>query len=81
MSIPYEIAFGLALGFSLTVPPGPMNALIAGQAVGSFRRGVVTGLGAMSADLVLGVAVYLLQSWVDLHSGARFVYVLGASSM
>lgn len=81
MSVPYELAFGLALGFSLTVPPGPMNALIASRSVGSFRRGVITGCGAMTADLFLGVAVYLLQSWVDLASVVRFVYVLGCAVM
>lgn len=81
MTVPYELAFGLALGFSLSVPPGPMNALIAARSVRSFRLGVITGLGAMSADLVLGVAVYLLQSWVDLHSVVRVIYVLGAGVM
>jgi threonine/homoserine/homoserine lactone efflux protein len=81
VSIPYELLWGLALGFSLTVPPGPMNALIAARSVGSFRLGVITGSGAMSADLCLGIAVYLLQSWVDLHSVVRFVYVLGCVVM
>jgi threonine/homoserine/homoserine lactone efflux protein len=58
-----------------------MNALIASRSVGSFRRGVITGLGAMSADLLLGVAVYLLQSSIDIESVVRFVYVLGCGIM
>jgi threonine/homoserine/homoserine lactone efflux protein len=77
----YDFAFGLLLGFSLTIPPGPMNALIAAQSVASMRRGVITGLGAMSADLVLGVAVYLLESHVDLHDYVRWVYVIGCGVM
>jgi threonine/homoserine/homoserine lactone efflux protein len=77
----YVFAFGLLLGFSLTIPPGPMNALIAAQSVVSMRRGVITGLGAMSADLVLGVAVYLLETHVDLHEFVRWVYVLGCGVM
>ena len=81
MNVAYEIVVGLALGFSLTIPPGPMNALIASHAVRSFRRGVLTGLGAMSADAVLGVVVFVLSSAVDLHSVVREIYVLGAVVM
>ncbi|HYA58373.1 MAG TPA: LysE family transporter [Thermoplasmata archaeon] len=71
--------FGLGLGFSLTIPPGPMNALIASNATKSFRAGFVTGLGAMSSDAILGTVVYLLQAVVNLHAVARFVYLLGAA--
>ena len=81
MAIAYDLAFGLLLGFSLTIPPGPMNVLIAAHSVASMRRGVITGLGAMSADLLLGVAVYLLQAAVDLHEAVRWVYVLGCGVM
>jgi threonine/homoserine/homoserine lactone efflux protein len=77
----YAFALGLLLGFSLTIPPGPMNALIASQSVASIRRGVITGLGAMSADLVLGVAVYLLETHVDLHDFVRWVYAIGCGVM
>jgi threonine/homoserine/homoserine lactone efflux protein len=77
----YALVFGLALGFSLTIPPGPMNALIAFQSARSFRGGVITGLGAMSADLLLGVLVYTLRTVVDLSSVVRAVYVVGAGVM
>ena len=73
--------FGAVLGFSLAVPPGPMNAWIAVVASRSYRAGVITGLGAMTADAVLGVAVYLLDRSVDLHPAVRFVYLLGAGVM
>jgi len=77
----FELAFGLVLGFSLTVPPGPMNAFMASQSVRSFREGVTAGLGAMSADLVLGVLVFALHSTVDLSSALRWIYLLGAGVM
>lgn len=76
-----ELAFGLVLGFSLTIPPGPMNAFIASQSVRSFREGVTAGVGAMSADLVLGVLVYVLHSAVDLSAGLRWIYLVGAGVM
>ncbi len=74
-----ELAFGLALGFSLTIPPGPMNAFIASRSVRSFRDGVTAGLGAMSADLVLGSIVYAVRSEVDLGGLLREIYVGGAA--
>ena len=77
----FDLAFGLLLGFSLTIPPGPMNALIASQSVRSLRAGVTTGLGAMTADLVLGVLVFLLHSVVDLSSFLRWIDLLGAAMM
>ena len=77
----FELAFGLLLGFSLTIPPGPMNAFIASQAVRSFREGLTAGVGAMSADLVLGVLVYALHSAVDLSAGLRWIYLAGAAVM
>lgn len=81
MSILSALGFGLVLGFSLTIPPGPMNALMAARAVTSFRRGFLTGLGAMTADVVLGAAVYSLQRVVDFSSVVRYVYVLGCGVM
>ncbi|MGA8302687.1 MAG: LysE family transporter [Thermoplasmata archaeon] len=83
MGTDYDVAFlfGLALGFSLTIPPGPMNALIASQAVGSLRAGIITGFGAMSADLVLGIVAYALRTEIDLGSVLRWVYVVGAVVM
>ncbi len=81
MSAGYEIGVGLLLGFSLTVAPGPMNALIASQSVRSWRAGFVTGLGAMSADAVLGGLVFALSAIVDFAAYLRWVYVLGCGVM
>ncbi len=76
-----DLLFGLLLGFSLAGPPGPMNAWIAAVAARSYRAGVLTGLGAMTADGILGAAVYLLGRWVNLTAALRFVYLLGAAVM
>jgi len=76
-----SLLIGLLLGFSLTIPPGPMNALIVARSIRSIRAGVLTGLGAMSADLVLGILVYALRTEVDLHSFVRPIDVLGAIAM
>ena len=81
MEFAFSLLFGLALGFSLTIPPGPMNALIAFRSVRSLRGGIITGFGAMSADLVLGVFVYALHAELDLGAVLRWVYLVGAVVM
>ncbi len=69
----------MALGFSLTVPPGPMNALIASESVVSVRKGIVTGAGAMSADLILGITVYLVRATVRVGGYVWVIYLLGTA--
>ncbi|HTW39360.1 MAG TPA: LysE family transporter [Thermoplasmata archaeon] len=81
MDAGFAIVFGFALGFSLTIPPGPMNALIAAQSVRSLRSGIITGLGAMSADLILAVLVYSLRAEIPFGSIVRWVYLVGAGVM
>jgi len=76
-----DLVIGVVLGFSLVVPPGPMNAWIASVAARSYRAGVVTGLGAMTADGVLAAGVYLLEQVVDVHAAVRYVYLVGAAVM
>jgi len=74
-------AFGLALGFSLAAPPGPMNALIAAASTRSARAGTLTGLGAMTADLLLGAVVLSVSTWIDLRPIVRPVDAVGAVAM
>jgi threonine/homoserine/homoserine lactone efflux protein len=74
----YLVLAGLALGFSLTVPPGPMNALIASRAMRSLRAGITTGLGAMTADALLGAVVYAAHIELDLGAWVRWVEAVGA---
>lgn len=75
----YAVTLGLVLGFSLVIPPGPMNALIAAKAARSFRSGFATGLGAMSADLVLAAAVGVFHLEVDLRPVLPELDLLGAA--
>ena len=81
MNVAYEVGVGLLLGFSLVIPPGPMNALIAAQSVRSRRKGVVTGLGAMSADAILGAVVFVVSATVALSAFVRPIYALGSVVM
>ena len=81
MNVGYEVGVGLLLGFSLTIPPGPMNALIASQSVRSLRRGVVTGLGAMSADAILGAVIFVLSATIAFGAFVRPIYLLGCVVM
>jgi threonine/homoserine/homoserine lactone efflux protein len=81
MNLVGDLLFGLLLGFSLTIPPGPMNALIASIAARSLRGGVLAGTGAMTADLVLGGIVYGVGREWDLVSVIRVVYALGSAVM
>lgn len=64
-----SIVAGIALGLSLGVPPGPVNAAIAAAAARrSYVDGIKIGLGAMTADAtylvltMIGVAVLLTGS-------------------
>jgi threonine/homoserine/homoserine lactone efflux protein len=65
----YSIVAGIALGLSLGIPPGPVNAAIAAaSARRSYVDGIKIGLGAMTSDFtyliltVIGVAVLLTGS-------------------
>lgn len=64
---------GVLFGLALAAPPGPMNAIIAEESViRGWVAGVVTGLGAMTADVVFfllalaGVAT-VVEEWPTLR--------------
>ncbi len=75
------VGFGLLLGFSLTVPPGPMNALIVAASTRSFRAGFVTGLGAMTADAILAAVVFTVAGAVDVAVAIRPIDAAGAVAL
>jgi threonine/homoserine/homoserine lactone efflux protein len=68
---------GALLGLSLAAPPGPMNALIAEEAVTrGWRAGVAAGLGAMAADACFFLlAVAGVTTVVDRVAGLRSALV------
>jgi len=78
MEAVYALALGLLLGFTLAFPPGPNNALIAWQTTRSLRSGIITGLGALSADVMMGVLVFGLRSEANLGSVVRGIFLIGA---
>jgi L-lysine exporter family protein LysE/ArgO len=61
---------GLLLGIGAAVPLGPINILIMNRALVSYRLAVMTGLGALSADLsyitllIFGFATFLKDSLI-----------------
>ena len=77
---------GAAFGLALAAPPGPMNAIIAEESVrGGWKAGFVTGLGAMSADILFfglalaGVVTFVrefsaLQDALFLVGGVLMLY-------
>ncbi|MFB6470239.1 MAG: LysE family translocator [Vulcanisaeta sp. AZ3] len=75
----YELLLGMAFGFLLAVPPGPMNALIAAESTRSPMHGTSTGLGAMSADLILMVLTYFFSRVLGYY--ARYLYFMGFAVM
>jgi L-lysine exporter family protein LysE/ArgO len=71
---------GSALGLSLAMPPGPINALMATEsAQGRAMRGFVVGLGAMTADTIFLVVSYTVGSLVSIEGPIRgALYLISA---
>lgn len=75
-------AAGLLLGYSLAIPPGPMNALIAAWSLKGFKHGVAVGAGAMTADFVFMLATWALYRELLATASARHTalfYAVGAA--
>ncbi|MBP1448938.1 MAG: LysE family transporter, partial [Thermoproteus sp.] len=75
-------AAGLLLGYSLAIPPGPMNALIAAWSLKGFKHGVAVGAGAMTADFVFMLATWALYRELLAAASARHTalfYAVGAA--
>jgi threonine/homoserine/homoserine lactone efflux protein len=63
---------GLAIGFSLAVPVGPIGILCIRRTLAhGSKRGIIIGLSAASADMVYGIVaafgVTLISNFVSLH--------------
>ncbi|MDG6934862.1 MAG: LysE family transporter [Nitrososphaerota archaeon] len=63
MNLFASAAFGAGLAFSLAVPPGPVNAMIASASVSSsgMFKGTAIGLGAMTADATYLALILLVH--------------------
>jgi threonine/homoserine/homoserine lactone efflux protein len=74
---------GVALGLSLAAPPGPVNAVIASNAVmKSWRSGFLVGAGALTADACFLTLSVLAHSAIE---GVRTLFpiiaLIGAAVM
>ncbi len=76
----FSIVSGLLYGFSLAVPPGPMNALIASRSLSSYREGFLTGLGAMTADLIFMILTYTAYGFMR-SLPLEPIYLIGGTYM
>lgn len=74
-------AAGAAMGLSLAMPPGPINALMAAEsAQGRAARGFLVGLGAMTADATFLVISYFLGSLFSIEGPIKGVlYLISAT--
>lgn len=79
----YSLIAGIAIGLSLAVPPGPMNALIAAESVKrSYMGGIKLGMGAMTADAIflvitlVGVSVLFTGDIVKMIVSAAGALIL-----
>lgn len=70
---------GIVLGVSLAGPPGPVTAILVRRASISIIKGALVGFGAMSADLILMILVFLFRSRVDLTAYDSVIYLVGSA--
>ncbi len=71
-----QLAAGLLLGYSLAIPPGPMNALIAAWALKGLRHGTAVGAGAMTADFVFMLITLFLYQEVLAAVSSRYTAII-----
>lgn len=68
---------GIALGLSLAVPPGPVNAIIAAQSSSrSAFRGFMVGLGALTADSIFLIITFFLGSLIIFNDALRSAFYM-----
>lgn len=77
------ISAGILLGLSIAAPPGPVNALIAVQAISYTKlNGFLVGLGALTADAIFLIASYYLGSLLFLGGQLKgLFFVISACLM
>lgn len=78
MSIYLLVALGILLGVSLAGPPGPVTAILVDRASRSIWKGILVGLGAMSADFILMVIILVFGQVTNISRFDRYIYILGS---
>ncbi|MGP6221007.1 LysE family translocator [Caldiplasma sukawensis] len=79
MSLPFLIIIGLFLGISMAAPPGPVMAMIMGTSKRSPSRGIMIGLGAMTADIILLILVLTVSEYVDFELYSPIIFLIGGT--
>lgn len=74
----YLILLGVALGISLAGPPGPVTSVIVLRARSSALSGFLVGLGAMTADFILMILVFLFYGEISGYHIDLILYPVGA---
>lgn len=70
---------GLLLGFGAAIPLGPINILIMTQALREYKKAVVIGFGAMSADVTyLLLILYGIIHYIQNKQIFQILSILGA---
>lgn len=74
------VGAGVVIGWSLAAPPGPVNAVIASNAVQrSWRAGFLVGAGATTADAIfLTLSVVAHQALLGVRSVFPVIALVGA---
>ncbi|BCU68414.1 hypothetical protein HS7_18510 [Sulfolobales archaeon HS-7] len=72
-----SLLFGIAMGLSIAAPPGPVNAIIATEAVKSKLHGTSVGLGAMTADFTFFLITLFLGRVVP-STIINYMYLIGS---
>jgi len=73
--------YGYVYGLSLAMPPGPMNALIADRSLYSFRAGFLTGLGALSADVIFMILTIFFYELMKNSAATPLIFFIGGGYM
>jgi len=73
--------YGYVYGLSLAMPPGPMNALIADRSLYSFRAGFLTGLGALSADVIFMILTIFFYELMKNSVATPLIFFIGGGYM
>ncbi len=75
----FTVIAGTSLGVSMAAPPGPITAMIVDRARASVKKGMLVGLGAMTADFMLMIFVLYLRNSVNFSFFYDELYGIGGA--
>lgn len=63
----------------MAAPPGPVMAMIMGTSKRSPSRGIMIGLGAMTADIILLILVLTVSEYVNFQLYSPIIFLIGGA--